>query len=92
MKSVEVQLPLLLVKLRERLPTWGTAATEASHGLSRELHAGPLGRAELCCADGAVSIGNNVSEREMKPVVLNRKNSCSLAMRAEAAPRRSWPA
>jgi hypothetical protein len=27
------------------------------------------------CADGAVSIDNNVSEREMKRVVLNRKNS-----------------
>lgn len=29
----------------------------------------------LFCADGAVSIDNNVSEREMKRVVLNRKNS-----------------
>ena len=27
------------------------------------------------CADGAVPIDNNVSEREMKRVVLNRKNS-----------------
>jgi hypothetical protein len=27
------------------------------------------------CSDGAVSIDNNVSEREMKRVVLNRKNS-----------------
>jgi len=27
------------------------------------------------CSDGAVSIDNNVSEREMKCVVLNRKNS-----------------
>jgi transposase len=27
------------------------------------------------CADGAVAIDNNVSEREMKRVVLNRKNN-----------------
>ena len=27
------------------------------------------------CSDGTVSIDNNVSEREMKRVVLNRKNS-----------------
>ena len=27
------------------------------------------------CSDGAVAIDNNVSEREMKRVVLNRKNS-----------------
>ncbi|MGC9225022.1 MAG: IS66 family transposase [Terracidiphilus sp.] len=27
------------------------------------------------CADGAVPMDNNVSEREMKRVVLNRKNS-----------------
>jgi hypothetical protein len=27
------------------------------------------------CSDGAVPIDNNVSEREMKRVVLNRKNS-----------------
>jgi transposase len=27
------------------------------------------------CSDGAIAIDNNVSEREMKRVVLNRKNS-----------------
>jgi hypothetical protein len=26
------------------------------------------------CADGAIPIDNNVSEREMKRVILNRKN------------------
>ena len=30
---------------------------------------------KVFCADGAVSIDNNVSEREMKRIVLNRKNS-----------------
>jgi transposase len=29
----------------------------------------------IFCSDGAVPIDNNVSEREMKRVVLNRKNS-----------------
>ena len=29
----------------------------------------------MFCSDGAVPIDNNVSEREMKRVVLNRKNS-----------------
>ena len=29
----------------------------------------------MFCSDGAVAIDNNVSEREMKRVVLNRKNS-----------------
>jgi cell division protein FtsI/penicillin-binding protein 2 len=43
------------------------------------------------CSDGAVRIDNNVSEREMKRVVLNRKNSL-LAIHAEAERRRSWPA
>jgi hypothetical protein len=30
---------------------------------------------KVFCSDGAVPIDNNVSEREMKLVVLNRKNS-----------------
>ena len=29
----------------------------------------------MFCSDGAIPIDNNVSEREMKRVVLNRKNS-----------------
>jgi hypothetical protein len=29
----------------------------------------------MFCSDGAVPIDNNVSEREMKRMVLNRKNS-----------------
>ena len=34
-----------------------------------------MARAERLLFDGAVPIDNNVSEREMKRVVLNRKNS-----------------
>ena len=33
----------------------------------------------MFCSDGAVPIDNNVSEREMKRVVLNRKNSLFVA-------------
>jgi hypothetical protein len=42
--------------------------------------------------DGAVPIDNNVSEREMKRVVLNRKNSLFAATSAVGELRRSWPA
>ena len=44
------------------------------------------------CSDGAVAIDNNVSEREMKRVVLNRKNSSSWAIHAAAERLRSWQA
>ena len=43
-------------------------------------------------SDGAVPIDNNVSEREMKRVVLNRKNSLFVGTRAADGPQRSWPA
>ena len=57
-------------------PRLETAVTaEASHGGGGELCAEPVGRADVFCSDGAVPIDNNVSEREMKRVVLNRKNS-----------------
>jgi transposase len=42
--------------------------------------------------DGAVAIDNNVSEREMKRVVLNRKNSLFVGTHAAGGPQRSWPA
>jgi hypothetical protein len=38
-----------------------------------------MARAERLLFDGAVPIDNNVSEREMKRVVLNRKNSLFVA-------------
>jgi hypothetical protein len=44
------------------------------------------------CADGAVPIDNNVSEREMKRVVLNRKNSLFVGNPAADEPRLSLPA
>ena len=43
-------------------------------------------------SDGAVPIDNDVSEREMKRVVLNRKNSlCSSETHAADGPQRPWP-
>jgi transposase len=42
---------------------------------SLEPRLGQWAELNVFCADGTVSIDNNVSEREMKRVVLNRKNS-----------------
>jgi Transposase IS66 family len=41
--------------------------------------------------DGAIPIDNNVSEREMKCIVLNRKNFLLWGTRARGGRRRSWP-
>ena len=81
--SVEERLALrqaqsapVLAKLRERLLGWKEQllpkhpmAEAVNYALSQwdELN--------VFCSDGAVPIDNNVSEREMKRVVLNRKNS-----------------
>ena len=81
--SVEERLKLrqrqsapLLAQLRERLLAWKEQllpkhpmAEAVNYALSQwdELN--------VFCFDGAVSIDNNVSEREMKRVVLHRKNS-----------------
>ncbi len=66
----------VLVRLREKLLGWKEQllpkhpmAEAVGYALSQweELN--------VFCSDGAVPIDNNVSEREMKRVVLNRKNS-----------------
>ena len=66
----------VLVELREQFLTWKQQllprhpmAEAISYALSQwtELN--------VFCSDGAVPLDNNVSEREMKRVVLNRKNS-----------------
>jgi hypothetical protein len=46
-----------------------TVVAQASHGRGGELCLNAF------CSDGAVSIDNNISEHEMKRVVLNRKDS-----------------
>ncbi len=66
----------VLAELREKLLSWKEQllpkhpmAEAANYTLSQWTELNVL------CSDGAVPIDNNISEREMKRVVLNRKNS-----------------
>ena len=66
----------ILAELRSRLLAWKEKllpkhpmAEAVSYALSQWVEL------NVFCADGAVPIDNNISEREMKRVVLNRKNS-----------------
>jgi transposase len=81
--SVEERLKLrqrqsvpLLAQLRERLLAWKEQLLP-KHPMAEAIHyaLGQWTELNVFCSDGAVSIDNNVSEREMKRVVLNRKNS-----------------
>ena len=81
--SVEERLKLrqqqsapLLAQLRERLLTWKEQLLP-KHPMGEAVNYALSQWTELnvFCSDGAVSIDNNVSEREMKRVVLNCKNS-----------------
>jgi transposase len=81
--SVEERLKLrqrqsapLLAQLRERLLAWKEQLLP-KHPMAEAIHyaLGQWTELNVFCSDGAVSIDNNVSEREMKHVVLNRKNS-----------------
>jgi transposase len=81
--SVEERLELrqqqsapMLAQLRERLLTWKEQLLP-KHPMAEAVNYALSQWTELnvFCSDGAVSIDNNVSEREMKRVVLNRKNS-----------------
>src|SRR5579862_8895721 len=54
----------------------GHTRTHPESRAARELRASPSAdRQVLRIGDGSVPIDNNVSEREMKRIVLNRKNS-----------------
>jgi transposase len=66
----------LLAKLREKLLGWKEQLLP-KHPMAEAVNYALSQWAELnvFCADGAVPIDNNVSEREMKRIVLNRKNS-----------------
>jgi transposase len=70
------QLAPMLAQLRERLLTWKEQLLP-KHPMAEAVNYALTQWTELnvFCSDGAVSIDNNVSEREMKRVVLNRKNS-----------------
>jgi transposase len=81
--SVEQRLALrraksapILAKLREKLLEWKEQLLP-KHPMAEAINYALNQWAELnvYCSDGAVPIDNNVSEREMKRVVLNRKNS-----------------
>lgn len=66
----------VLAHLRERLLTWKEQLLP-KHPMAEAVNyvLGQWQELNVFCSDGAVPIDNNVSEREMKRVVLNRKNS-----------------
>ena len=80
----------LLAQLRERLLMWKEQLLP-KHPMAEAINyaLGQWAELSVFCSDGAVPIDNNVSEREIKRVVLNRKNSCSWEIRAAAERRRS---
>ena len=66
----------LLAALRERLLIWKEQLLPR-HPMAEAINyaLGQWNELSVFCSDGAVPIDNNVSEREMKRIVLNRKNS-----------------
>jgi hypothetical protein len=66
----------LLADLRQRLLVWKEQLLP-KHPMAEAINyaLGQWAELNVFCSDGAVAIDNNVSEREMKRVVLNRKNS-----------------
>lgn len=81
--SVEQRLALrreksapVLAKLREKLLEWKEQLLP-KHPMAEAINYAVNQWAELnvFCSDGAVPLDNNGSEREMKRIVLNRKNS-----------------
>jgi transposase len=66
----------VLSKLREKLLSWKEQLLP-KHPMAEAVNyaLGQWEELNVFCSDGAVPIDNNVSEREMKRVVLNRKNS-----------------
>jgi transposase len=66
----------LLIELRQKLLRWKEQLLP-KHPMAEAVNYTLSQWAELnvFCSDGAVPIDNNISEREMKRVVLNRKNS-----------------
>ena len=66
----------VLAQLRQKLLSWKEALLP-KHPMAEAVNyaLGQWVELNAFCSDGAVPIDNNVSEREMKRVVLNRKNS-----------------
>jgi transposase len=99
-KIVEARLQLrqsqtapLLAQLRERLLAWREQLLP-KHPMVEAINyaLGQWAELNVFCCDGAVPIDNNVSEREMKHVVLNRKNSLFVGNPRGGERRRSCPA
>ena len=76
LKLRQSQSAPLLTQLRERLLVWKEQLLP-KHPMAEAIHyaLGQWNELNVFCSDGAVPIDNNISEREMKRVVLNRKNS-----------------
>src|ERR1700690_2986757 len=66
----------LLAELRQKLLGWKEQLLP-KHPMAEAVNytLGQWTELNVFCSDGAVPIDNNVSEREMKRVILNRKNS-----------------
>jgi transposase len=66
----------VLAQLRDKLLGWREQLLP-KHPMAEAIHYALNQWAELnvFCSDGAIPLDNNVSEREMKRVILNRKNS-----------------
>jgi transposase len=76
LKLRQAESSLVLSELRERLLAWKEQLLP-KHPMAEAVNYALSQWEELnvFCSDGAVPIDNNQSEREMKRVVLNRKNS-----------------
>ena len=72
----QAQSAPLLIELRQKLLHWKEQLLP-KHPMAEAVNytLGQWTELNVFCSDGAVPIDNNVSEREMKRVVLNRKNS-----------------
>ncbi len=72
----QAQSAPLLAELHQRLLAWKEQLLP-KHPMAEAVNymLGQWTELNVYCSDGAVPIDNNVSEREMKRVVLNRKNS-----------------
>jgi transposase len=66
----------VLAQLRQKLLSWKEVLLP-KHPMAEAVNyaLGQWAELNAFCSDGAVPIDNNISEREMKRVVLNRKNS-----------------
>ena len=76
LKLRQEQSAPVLADLREKLLTWKEQLLP-KHPMAEAVNyaLGQWAELNVFCLDGAVAIDNNVSEREMKRIILNRKDS-----------------